>query len=328
MNDGIWKYFKSIGKTKAQIYFLNKCKQFQLIPNGFKSKPLFNSLKSNQLELRFAKIRLNERLYQLHAKLFMADLHVTTKLQLHPLPEDIMQDLNETTQASYSASQQILCHKFHKLLHRSRQQPHPPPMQFKTDAVLNLSSRNLSQDELRILSLGFNFRPSLPSFPTDSYILATESYIKSSNLPPEESALLRNAVINELNKIQSNIKYNPPRSNLSRSDWKTIHSLKSDHSIIIIPADKGNKTVILDRQTYLDKLQERVQQHRKIDSDPTLQREHKLNLALRTIQENQTNPQQTKPTLSTPLILARSTLVKLYSSRFSSSAWLHGFKST
>ena len=190
MNDGIWKYFKSIGKTKAQIYFLNKCKQFQLIPNGFKSKPVFNSLKSNQLELRFAKIRLNERLNQLHAKLFMTDLHITTKLQLQPLPEDIMQDLNETSQASYATTQQTHCHKFHKLLQQqSLKHRHPPPMQFKINAVLNLSSRILSQDELRILSLGFNFRPSLPSFPTETYILATETYIKSSNLRLENHSL-------------------------------------------------------------------------------------------------------------------------------------------
>jgi hypothetical protein len=244
---------------------------------------------------------MKERLNQLHAKLFMNNLHISTSLDLHPLPEDIMQDLNETRISAYTISQNIHRRKFHKLLEAQHQLPQRPPMQYKLDSVLNLSSRTLTPDETRILSLGFNFRPSLPHFPTQDYIFATESYIKSKNLSSEEGAHLRNTVIHELHKIQSKIKYRPPRSNLSPRDWKIINALKSDDSIIIIPADKGNKTIILDKQVYLDKLQERIHHHKKIQFDPTIQRENKLNDSLKSIHESlPTTPPKTIPTRYRP----------------------------
>ena len=206
MNDGIWKYFKNIGEIKARIYFINKCKQFHLIPKGFHSKPVLRSMKSNHLETRFAKIRMNERLNQIHAKLFTAELHVSTSLQSNPLPEDIMQDLHETTFKAYNDTTMTHCRKFHDLLSSKPHLP-PTPMQYKLDAVLNLSSKTFTRDELRILSLGFNFRPSLPAFPTQDYILATEAHIKSANLSSEDSALLRNVVVNELERMHKNLAY-------------------------------------------------------------------------------------------------------------------------
>ena len=45
-------------------------------------------------------------------------------------------------------------------------------------------------------------------------------------------------------------KRKPQRTNLSAAQWKAVKNLKEDKSIIIIPADKGNKTVILDRSIF------------------------------------------------------------------------------
>jgi len=197
-------------------------------------------------------------------------------------------------------------------------------MRYKLDAVLNLSSKTFTRDELRILSLGFNFRPSLPAFPTQDYILATEAHIKSANLSSEDSALLRNAVVNELERIHKKLAYKPPRSNFLPRDWALIKALKADDSIIIIPADKGNKTIILDKLDYLKKLEQRILTHRKIDSDPTPQREHKLNSTLKSIQHS-SPPYYQKPSPPDPdLILPRSCLIKRNKATFSSSAWLHG----
>ena len=59
-------------------------------------------------------------------------------------------------------------------------------------------------------------------------------------------------------------KRKPQRTNLSAAQWKAVKNLKEDKSIIIIPADKGNKTVILDREAYLDKLRDRVIDHTRL----------------------------------------------------------------
>ena len=45
----------------------------------------------------------------------------------------------------------------------------------------------------------------------------------------------------------------PPASNLTQSEWRAIKSLQRDDSIIILPADKGKATVILDKENYNEK---------------------------------------------------------------------------
>jgi hypothetical protein len=132
---------------------------------------------------------------------------------------------------------------------------------FKTDAVINLSSRTLTDTELNVLARGFNFRPSLPDVPIKDYILATEAYIKTANLDDTNSNFLRNTIVHEIEHMKRKQKHNPPKSNLTPAEWKAIKSLKEDDSIIIIPADKGNKTVVLPKDLYLSKLEDRIKTH-------------------------------------------------------------------
>ena len=73
-----------------------------------------------------------------------------------------------------------------------------------------------------------------------------------------------------------------------------MKNLKEDKSIIIIPADKGNKTVILDRDTYLDKMRDRVLEHTPIDFDAALQLEKSLNAALDDIANSTSDKKKSK----------------------------------
>ena len=53
------KTCRSIGSTKAHINFITQCLKGKLIPKGLLSKRRLNTLKANQLENRFAKIRMS-----------------------------------------------------------------------------------------------------------------------------------------------------------------------------------------------------------------------------------------------------------------------------
>ena len=119
------------------------------------------------------------------------------------------------------------------------------------------------------------------------------------------------------------VKYKPPKSNLTPDEWNAIKSLRADESLIIIPADKGNKTVILNKKDYLDKLWNRIQHHTQLDHDPTSKLERNLNSIIDTISKSSPPPQQ-KPSPPDPeLILPRSSLHK-YKAKFSQPPWLHG----
>ena len=86
-----FKTVKDIATTRAQIRFLTQCTKQKLIPNGliFISQSRLHTLKAHQLEHRFAKIRLCEQLNNLHAKLFMANLHLEHSAK--EAPENIKQ---------------------------------------------------------------------------------------------------------------------------------------------------------------------------------------------------------------------------------------------
>ena len=136
-----------------------------------------------------------------------------------------------------------------------------------------------------MLARGFNFRPSLPDLPILDYIVATESYIKSAGLDEVNAALLRNSVVSHIEQMKSKQKYRPAKSNMS-VEWKALKSLQNDNSIMIIPADKGNKTIVLDRDLYVSKLEERTNKHKPVPADPAIKHEKVLNQTLESISQS------------------------------------------
>ena len=74
--------------------------------------------------------------------------------------------------------------------------------------------------------------------------------------------------------------YKPTKSNESPEEWKALNALRKDNSIIIIPADKGNKTVVLDRDLYLAKLEQRTSNHIPVEANPAIIHEQSLNSML------------------------------------------------
>ena len=76
----------------------------------------------------------------------------------------------------------------------------------------------------------------------DDVIIGTE--LACRNLSSGEAAELRSEVVGAL---RSSV---PPKDNLTKSERAAIKSLKSDENIVILPADKGRCTVVLDLTDY------------------------------------------------------------------------------
>ena len=123
--------------------------------------------------------------------------------------------------------------------------------------VNNNNSKVLSPKQQRILELGLNFAITPKKFPLLEYI-ATESLCQSleeygDDESMEKAQVIRNTVLNHIRKgVGMKIKDNLPE------DKKIIKEIISDVSIVICPADKGKAIVIEDRDTYLSKMQEQI----------------------------------------------------------------------
>jgi hypothetical protein len=83
--------------------------------------------------------------------------------------------------------------------------------------------------------------------------------------------------------------YRPPRNPLTNDETKALRELKQRTDIVILKADKGNSTVVLDRSDYDKKVLDIVEDkstYQKLRSDPTLKVERELNKKLVTISKD------------------------------------------
>ena len=79
-----------------------------------------------------------------------------------------------------------------------------------------------------------------------------------------------------------------PNSNLTPDEQKALKRLKTDENIVILPADKGRVTVVMDKTDYNDKMDSLVndkQTYEALQRDPTPALQRKLNNKLLTLKK-------------------------------------------
>ncbi len=146
--------------------------------------------------------------------------------------------------------------------------------------IVNVSSRELTPMELNLLSKGLNFAPSPSHVPMTELIAATEYGIKQ--LPEGEANLVRCDVYRTLKKAK------PPRPNIGRAEKDALSRLKGDDSIIILSADKGRSTVVMDKDEYITKMHDLLTEGETYQvqaKDPTSKLEKAIGDAIKELEE-------------------------------------------
>ena len=119
-------------------------------------------------------------------------------------------------------------------------QPTTRPCQVSTEHwVTNLSSETLSSGELSLLRKGLNFSVSPSQFPLIDFIIPVENALR--RLPSSTADAKLSAAFNVLKKTQL------PKYNLSNEERRALSSLRKKTHLMILPADKGRSTVILNK---------------------------------------------------------------------------------
>ncbi|KAI8486064.1 hypothetical protein Bbelb_361640 [Branchiostoma belcheri] len=118
--------------------------------------------------------------------------------------------------------------------------------QAKTDKrwVKNLSSHTLTEPEKSLLSKGLNFAVAPNKIPSIDIVTETESAIHRARLPQRQAEALRTKVATTL-KVSK-----PPASNITREERAALKDLATNQGILILLADKGRCTVVLDSEQY------------------------------------------------------------------------------
>ena len=135
--------------------------------------------------------------------------------------------------------------------------------------MVNLSFRTLSSAEESVLSKGL---PALSKIPAAHMVLAVESGLRCFAKEVAEPA--RTKVIGVISKAS------PPPMNMLPQEFHAIKNLQKDDSIVVLPADEGRATVVMDIVEYNQKMNSLLadsKTYKKLTKDPTPSLERKMN---------------------------------------------------
>ena len=229
---------------------------------GFKAQQI---IKRAQRELTNERIRqhnftlqvLTEKKLEIENELFK-DLPVEAvdRIRSFTLQAQLNQH-NQTKERQKSKYQRLIV---------TRKSDNNEVTQIQDKWVKNLSDRQLTSSETRVLARGLNYAITPQRIPIVDYITGIESAIHYGKLPSVEAEQLRRSISTTINNTKLQ------KSNISREERKALESIKGDKSIIVLPADKGRCTVLLNKQDYDTKIQDLLNDtttYEKLSRNPT-----------------------------------------------------------
>ena len=112
--------------------------------------------------------------------------------------------------------------------------------------MVNLTGRSLTAPQWDVLSKGLNFAPAPTRVPVIDTIAAVEAGARQ--LKEEDTEDRRGWVCGILRRAK------PPKDNLTKEQRRALKELKDLEDEVILPADKGNATVVMRRKDYSTKI--------------------------------------------------------------------------
>ena len=145
--------------------------------------------------------------------------------------------------------------------------------------MINLTNRPLSKPQEDVLRLGLNFTPAPTKLPLVDMIAAVEEGARQLN--EEDAEDLRGRVCGILRRAK------PPKDNLSKEQRKALKELRSLENEVILPADKGKATVMMNREDYDTKMRGMLSTatYKQLKKDPTAMQEGRLSRKLKELEK-------------------------------------------
>uniref|UniRef100_A0AA85KD39 Uncharacterized protein n=1 Tax=Trichobilharzia regenti TaxID=157069 RepID=A0AA85KD39_TRIRE len=121
----------------------------------------------------------------------------------------------------------------------------------KANWIVNLSDRKLTEAEESVLMKGMNFNISNKRLKPEDIIPVIETALEGYD--KQKAELVRAQCALTLKKQKAE------KPNITKEELKALQDIKADKSIVITQADKGNTTVLLNKTTYNQKMNEHLQ---------------------------------------------------------------------
>ncbi len=243
---------ENLVKQRCHLFFNHQCKESKILPPSLRIKSPVKSEAGESLArsygFKFLSLRISDNHFKI--KKFESDIDKASTTVKETCSDrlwrHIQRDLKLYKNTVFCKTRETHRKKMEKLK-RSQGGQRPNNMLVdKSKWVINLSKRTLSDDEQSVLQKGLKFAIAPKEIPVSEIIAEVEASVY--NL--DESA--KSGIRNKVSHILASSK--PPKDNLSKSERAALRDLRKDKDIVILKADKGNSTVIMDRSDYDSRL--------------------------------------------------------------------------
>ncbi|XP_078355921.1 uncharacterized protein LOC144640707, partial [Oculina patagonica] len=278
-------YVSTVRRIRQQLWFNHRCKDLGLVPAGLKLKSPLNTQEAIQIVKSTCRRLVKARINDCHRRLKYYNNKLQQQLDKlkQLIPTNLLDTIttiadrraNKTTDRVRTEHEQ----KLTRLQHNKDKKRH------KTDEnwVRNISSRPLDKTETQVLSYGLKHSVTPKRIPTETIVSSVEAVLS------RQRDLSEPAKDNIRSRIASTIQSaSIPNSNLTKDEQQALKRLKTDDNIVILPADKGRVTVVMDKTDYYHKMDALVndkQTYEVLKRDPTPALQRKLNNKLLTLKK-------------------------------------------
>ena len=151
----------------------------------------------------------------------------------------------------------------------------------KAHWLVNLSNTQLTKDGEDVLRLGPEFAPTLKTNPYMDFVAGIEEALFHAKLPQEHAEEIKGKVCSLFRKAPR------PNKNFSRAQLKATKLKKEKDNIVILKVDKGNTTVMMDKEEYHKKCLTLLQppMYVSLPKDPTAKLERRVIEVLKPLQK-------------------------------------------
>nr|VZI19100.1 unnamed protein product [Spirometra erinaceieuropaei] len=232
-----WETFaKRESSTYAQLKFLHRCLDEDVLPKCLKYRPPVNTDLCRRTMADFKKKMIRVLIRDCHARIHkyrqMIEHHSSTCQSIFTANElgVLRAEILDSARRHRKLRDDQLSGKFEKI---------SPPKQPSTDGALvhNLSSHRFTQQQLAVLSYDakFNTRDALP----EDCIASFESALQKCEAGEE----CKNAMRQQVSTL---ILQHKRQMTISKSEDRELLKIRKMKDIVTLPADKGRSTVVMD----------------------------------------------------------------------------------
>ncbi|XP_046400869.1 uncharacterized protein LOC124167115 [Ischnura elegans] len=241
------------------------CRDEEVIPTFAKIKSPLKSKKVDRILRRTSFALLRERIQDKRRSLDcnarrLMDLHLRLSTILSPLDWEFVD--RATSALGESVHKQDTERLNKKLINRLSSEKRLPTTDHHR-TVVNLTDERIDEGTFSVLSKGLNFAPAPRNIPFGDIIGGVEEAIRK--LPSDAAEEVRSDISHVLKNAVL------PKANFSKNERNALNSLRRKTSIVVLPADKGNATVLMKSDDYREKVLELLSgsTYRRIPRDPT-----------------------------------------------------------